>query len=75
MDKTLEMRTRKEALCAEERKVFEAAQAENRAYTVEELEKIEKLEADMRAIDAKYEELGKQPQLLRCVLHLFTVLK
>ena len=56
MDKTLEMRTQKEALCAEERKVFEAAQAENRAYTVEELEKIEKLEADMRTIDAKYEE-------------------
>lgn len=56
MDKTLEMRTQKEALCAEERKVFEAAQAENRAYTVEELEKIEKLESDMRTIDAKYEE-------------------
>ena len=56
MDKTLEMRTKKEALCAEERKVFEAAQAENRAYTVEELEKIEKLESDMRTIDAKYEE-------------------
>lgn len=60
MDKTLEMRTRKEALCAEERKVFEAAQAENRAYTVEELEKIEKLEADMRAIDAKYEEARQE---------------
>ena len=51
--KSLELRDRKAALCAEERSIFEAAKAENRAYTVDELEKIEKLEDEMRGIDAE----------------------
>ena len=53
---SLELREQKTALCAQERKIFETAQAENRAYTVDELEQIEKLESEMRSIDAKYEE-------------------
>ena len=53
---SLELRDAKAALCAEERKIYEAAKSENRAYTGEELETIERLESDMAGIDAKYEE-------------------
>ena len=53
---SLELRDRKAALCAEERKIYEAAKSENRAYTGEELETIERLESDMAGIDAKFEE-------------------
>tara|TARA_R100000664_G_scaffold34174_1_gene54652 strand:- start:1479 stop:2693 length:1215 start_codon:yes stop_codon:yes gene_type:complete len=48
---SIELRDRKVALCAEERTIYDAAKAENRAYTADELEKIEKLEAEMRSID------------------------
>lgn len=53
---SLELRDAKAALCAEERKIYEAAKSENRAYTGEELETIERLESDMAGIDAKFEE-------------------
>lgn len=54
--KSLECRDRKVELCEEERTIFESAKAENRAYTVEELEKIEKLEEEMRALDSQQAE-------------------
>jgi len=57
---SLELREQKTALCAEERKIFEAAQEENRAYTVDELEKIERIEQDIREIDSKYEALRQE---------------
>jgi HK97 family phage major capsid protein len=65
--KSLELRDRKVQLCADERKIFEAAKAENRAYTVDELEKIEKLEAEMRAIDEQSVDCKRQEEAAAAV--------
>ncbi len=65
--KSLELRDRKVQLCADERKIFEAAKAENRAYTVDELEKIEKLEAEMRSIDEQSVDCKRQEEAAAAV--------
>jgi HK97 family phage major capsid protein len=65
--KSLELRDRKVQLCADERKIFEAAKAENRAYTVDELEKIEKLEAEMRTIDEQSVDCKRQEEAAAAV--------
>lgn len=65
--KSLELRDRKVQLCADERKIFEAAKAENRAYTVDELESIEKLEAEMRSIDEQSVDCKRQEEAAAAV--------
>ena len=52
---TVEIREARTALIEEEKKIYAAAQAESeRAFTGEELERIEKIENDLRDMDKQY---------------------